>query len=101
VERVNFVTSVEFFVLSRAVILDMVLTFFIYSLAYLLLVSRLAAGRRRKFLLLSMYVSIGAATVVKGPIGLVLPAAVIFFNLLLSRKWALLDEMELCWEYLR
>ena len=89
------VTSVEFFVLSRVVILDMVLTMFITLSIVCFWFGHLAMGSRRKFLLLLMYVSMGAATLVKGPIGLVLPAAAIFLYLLLSRKWALLGEMEL------
>ncbi len=88
-------TSIEFFALSRVVILDMVLTFFITLSLACFWFGHLATGPRRKFLVLLMYAFIGAATLVKGPIGLVLPAAVIFFYLLLSGKWALLGEMEL------
>ena len=88
------VTSVEFFVLSRVVILDMVLTFFITLSLACFWFGHLATGRRRKFLVLLMYAFLGAATLIKGPVGLLLPAAVIFFYLLLSRKWALLGEME-------
>src|SRR5688572_10130881 len=82
------VTSVEFFVLSRVVILDMVLTFFITLSLACFWFGHLATGRRRKFLVLLMYAFLGAATLIKGPVGLLLPAAVIFFYLLLSRKWA-------------
>ena len=88
------VTSVEFFTLSRVVILDMVLTMFITLSLVCFWLGHLATGPRRKFLVLLMYASMGAATLVKGPIGLVLPAAVIFFYRLLSGKWALLREME-------
>ncbi|HUC97170.1 MAG TPA: glycosyltransferase family 39 protein, partial [Candidatus Polarisedimenticolaceae bacterium] len=88
-------TSIEFFALSRVVILDMVLTMFITLSLVCFWLGHLTTGPGRKFLVLLMYVSIGAATLVKGPIGLVLPSAVIFFYLLLSRKWALLREMEL------
>ena len=88
-------TSIEFFALSRVVILDMVLTMFITLSLVCFWLGHLTTGPGRKFLVLLMYVSIGAATLVKGPIGLVLPCAVVFFYLLLSRKWALLREMEL------
>ncbi|HEX6436002.1 MAG TPA: glycosyltransferase family 39 protein [Candidatus Binatia bacterium] len=87
-------TSVEFFALSRVVILDMVLTMFITLSLVCFWLGHRATGARRKFLVLLMYASMGAATLVKGPIGFVLPAAVIFFYLLLSGKWALLREME-------
>jgi 4-amino-4-deoxy-L-arabinose transferase-like glycosyltransferase len=89
------VTSVEFFALSRTVILDMMLTMFITLSLVCFWLSQLAAGRRRKTLVLLMYVSLGVATLIKGPIGFLLPAAVIFFYLLLSRKWAVLGAMEL------
>jgi 4-amino-4-deoxy-L-arabinose transferase-like glycosyltransferase len=89
------VTSIEFFALSRVVILDMVLTFLITLSLACFWFGHLATGPRRKFLVLLMYAFLGAATLVKGPIGLVLPAAVIFFYLLLSGKLALLGEMEL------
>ena len=88
-------TSIEFFALSRVVILDMVLTFFITLSLACFWFGHLATGPRRKVLVLLMYAFLGAATLVKGPIGLVLPAVVIFFYLLLSGKWALLGEMEL------
>lgn len=89
------VTSVEFFALSRIVILDMLLTMFITLSMVCFWVSQLAAGRRRKTLLLLMYFSLGVATLIKGPIGFLLPAAVILFYLLISRKWAALGAMEL------
>jgi hypothetical protein len=89
------VTSVEFFALSRIVILDMVLTMFITVSMVCFWLSHLAAGRRRKTLLFLMYVSLGVATLIKGPIGFLLPAAVIFFYLLFSRKWAFFGAMEL------
>ena len=89
------VTSVEFFALSRVVILDMVLTMFITLSLVCFWFGHLAAGPRRKPLVLLMFVSMGVATLVKGPIGFVLPAAVIFFYLLLSKKSAVISEMEL------
>jgi 4-amino-4-deoxy-L-arabinose transferase-like glycosyltransferase len=88
-------TSVEFFALSRVVILDMVLTMFITISLVCFWLGHLATGPRRKTLVLLMCVSMGLATLVKGPIGFVLPAAVIFLYLLLSRKWAVVGEMEL------
>ena len=89
-------TSIEFFALSRIVILDMLLTFFL-SLAlcaFFLGQREVAAGKSRLYFLL-MYVAMGAATLVKGPIGFLLPAAVIFFYLLLTKRWALLRKLNL------
>src|SRR5262245_7869552 len=42
-----------------------------------------------------MYAAIGVATLVKGPIGAAIPALVIFFYLLISRRWQLLARMEI------
>ncbi len=89
-------TSIEFFALSRIVILDMLLTFF-FSLAlcaFFLGQREVAAGKSRLYFLL-MYVAMGAATLVKGPIGFLLPAAVIFFYLFFTKRWALLRKLNL------
>ncbi len=89
-------TTIEFFALSRIVILDMLLTFF-FSLAlcafFLGQREELAVKRRVYFSV--MYVALGAATLVKGPIGLLLPAAVISFYLFFSERWPLLRRLEL------
>ena len=90
-------TSIEFFALSRIVILDMLLTFF-FSFAlcafFLLDSAKSRPGKSRLYFLL-MYVAMGAATLVKGPIGILLLAAVIFFYLLLTKRWALLRKLNL------
>jgi 4-amino-4-deoxy-L-arabinose transferase-like glycosyltransferase len=89
-------TSIEFFALSRIVILDMLLTFF-FSLAlcaFFLGQREVVAGKSRRYFSL-MYVALGGATLVKGPIGFLLPAAVIFFYLLLTKRWALLRKLNL------
>ena len=73
-------TSIEFFALSRIVILDMLLTFF-FSLAlcaFFLGQREVAAGKSRLYFLL-MYVAMGAATLVKGPIGYPSPGRGDFF----------------------
>ncbi len=89
-------TSIEFFALSRIVILDMLLTFF-FSLAlcaFFLGQREVVAGKSKLYFSL-MYVALGAATLVKGPIGFLLPTAVIFFYLLLTKRWALLGKLNL------
>ena len=89
-------TSIEFFALSRIVILDMLLTFF-FSLAlctFFLGQREVVAGRRRLYFSL-MYIALGAATLVKGPIGFLLPAAVIFFYLFFMKRWVLLRKLDL------
>ncbi len=87
-------TSVEFFLLSRIVILDMALSFFItlslFSFYCGLHTDDKAKGRIFCFL---MFVMMGGATLVKGPIGFILPGMVISAYLLLARKWALVRKM--------
>lgn len=89
------VTSLEFFLLSRIVIFDMTLTFFItLSLFCFFAVLREEDPWRRRSILFFMYAALAAATLVKGPIGVVLPGIVVFAYLLISRKlfmWRRLD----------
>lgn len=90
------VTSLEFYLLARIVIFDMTLTFFttlaLFAFFYAL---REPKGRRRTGLLALMYLSSAAATLVKGPIGVVLPGLVAFAYLLASRQLRLLRELGL------
>jgi 4-amino-4-deoxy-L-arabinose transferase-like glycosyltransferase len=89
-------TSVEFFVLSQIVILDMLLTFFLTLALCCFFVghSQIDRGKGRAQFLV-MYAAIGAATVTKGPIGFLLPAAIMFVYILLTRQWVILRHMEL------
>lgn len=50
---------------------------------------------RRRIYLLNFYVFLGLATLAKGLLGFMLPGAIIFFYLLLTREWKLLSRMEL------
>ncbi|HWO42727.1 MAG TPA: glycosyltransferase family 39 protein [Candidatus Eisenbacteria bacterium] len=89
-------TGVEFFVLARTVILDMTLAFFL-TLAlcafYWAATRSRALPKRRLYLL--MYLAIGVAALLKGPIGIILPALVILSYGFHTRKWFLLNEMHL------
>ena len=90
------ITSPEFFALSRVVILEMTLTLFMTIALCGFVLGQRAVGRRKKrALFLLMYPAMGVATLVKGPVGFLLPAMVIFAYLLLSRSWKLIREMEL------
>ena len=90
------VTSAEFFVLSRVVIFDMTLTFFIALALFLFYeVTHNDDPGSRKVRSLLMYGAMGAATLVKGPIGLIVPAMVIFFYLLLTGRWFLLRRLNI------
>jgi 4-amino-4-deoxy-L-arabinose transferase-like glycosyltransferase len=90
------VTSVEFLVLSRIVIFDMTLTLFIASaLMSFYAAQKVDRSTSTSLHWLTMYAAMGAATLVKGLLGLIIPSMVIFFYLLLSGKWALLSRMKL------
>jgi len=89
-------TNLEFFVLARVVILDMPLTFFLT----LALCAFYQAGHTdnvkwRMALCLLMYSALAAATLIKGLIGIVAPGMVIFFYLLLSKRWSVLRRLYL------
>jgi 4-amino-4-deoxy-L-arabinose transferase-like glycosyltransferase len=91
-------TSLEFFVLSRIVILDMLLTFFLtLALCCFFLGQRGVERGQGKVQFLLMYAAMGAATLVKGPIGVMLPAAVIVFYLVFTKRWMLVRHMEIPW----
>jgi len=90
------VTSVEFFILSRIVIVDMTLTFSI-TLALLSFFSAAQSreARLRRYRFLAMYGAIGFGMLVKGPIAILIPGMIIFFYLLLAKKWWLVGQMNL------
>jgi 4-amino-4-deoxy-L-arabinose transferase-like glycosyltransferase len=89
-------TSVEFFVLARVVIFDMALTFFVT----LALCAFFEAGHadhpwQRRLWCAAMYTALGAATLIKGLVGILMPGMVIFFYLLLSNRWSILKQVAL------
>ena len=89
-------SSIEFFALSRAVIMDMTLTFCItLALCSFRLGQRGVESGAGKSQFLLMYVAMGMATLLKGPIGFLLPAAVIGVYLLLTKRWSLLRHMQI------
>ena len=89
-------TSVGFFIFSRIVIFDMTLTAFItlamcafYQAAH---ESAPTAGWGTCALL---YIALGAATLTKGLVGLVVPGMIFFSYLLLSNRWRVLGKIRL------
>ena len=89
-------TSLEFFLLSRVVIFDMALTFFttLALWCFFAALGEPARGRRRMSLLF-MYSAMAAATLIKGPIGVVLPGMVIALYLIFSRRLSALRDLDL------
>jgi 4-amino-4-deoxy-L-arabinose transferase-like glycosyltransferase len=82
------VTSLGFFVFARVVIFDMSLTFFL-TLALVSFYAAAHAQAPRSGLLHStvMYAALGAGTLIKGAVAIVVPGMVIFSYLLLTRQW--------------
>lgn len=64
------------------------------GLAIYLSVSRPDLARSRLYLI-NFYVFIGLATLAKGLLGFMLPGAIIFFYIVLTREWRLLKRVEL------
>jgi 4-amino-4-deoxy-L-arabinose transferase-like glycosyltransferase len=89
-------TSLEFFVYSRLVILDMTLTFFttVAFLAFYSAVETDNATTRRRYCLL-LYSAMACATLLKGLIAVMLPGMVAFFYLGLTKRWRLVGRMDL------
>ena len=89
-------TSLLFIGIARAVMMESLLAFFITLALCCFFIGQDEVDRgkgRASFLL--MYAAMGAATATKGPIGFLLPGAVIFLYLLLSKQWTLLRRMEI------
>jgi len=90
------ITSFEFALFSRFVIFDMTLTFFItLSLFSFYAATETDNPRSGKIHSLMMYAAMAIGTLVKGPIASVVPSIVIFFYLLLTRKWFLLRRLNI------
>lgn len=90
------VTSLQFVIFSRLVIFDMTLTFFItWALFSFYRIAEDAAFGARRRDVVSLYVAMALGTLVKGPIALIAPGMVILGFLLLTRRWALLKQINL------
>ncbi len=89
-------TSPEFIVLSRAVVHDISLAFFV-TLALSFFYRAYASVDRRGTYLMLFYASLGMAVLAKGPVGLLLPGMVIGLFLLIRGRLGFLKEMSLGW----
>ena len=89
-------SSPEFIILSRSVVHDISLAFFI-TLALLFFYLAYSPDRRRMMNLIVFYASLGFAVLAKGPIGLLLPGMIIIIFLILRGRLAFLKEMSLGW----
>jgi 4-amino-4-deoxy-L-arabinose transferase-like glycosyltransferase len=89
------VTSLGFFIFARLVIFDMSLTFFV-TLALLSFFSaaRAEEPRQRSFHCVVMYAALGAGTLIKGAVAVVIPGVVAVAYLLLTRQWSLVPRFQ-------
>lgn len=89
-------TSLLYFELSRFIILDMAVTFFLtVTFVGFLLGVREPPGRARDRLMYLMYASAAAAVLTKGLIGIVLPGITIFAWLAITGRWSELRHVQL------
>jgi len=89
-------TSAGFVLQARIILTDMLLTFCLTAALGSFIVAAQREGRRSRALPWYLfYLFCALATLAKGLIGMVFPAGIIFFYLLLSRRWRLLREMRL------
>lgn len=89
-------TSAGFVLQSRIILTDMLLTFCLTGALGSFIVAAQREGRRSQALPWYLfYLFCALATLAKGLIGIVFPGGIIFFYLLISRRWRLLKEMRL------
>lgn len=86
-------TSAGFFLQSRIILTDMLLTFCLSAALFSFLRANEETGHtsRRSYWL--FFVCCGLAVLTKGLIGIVLPAGIVFWFVLLGRRWRLLREI--------
>jgi 4-amino-4-deoxy-L-arabinose transferase-like glycosyltransferase len=89
-------TSIEYIILSRVVVHDIALVFFM-TLALSAYYCTLESEPRRTIHLMIFYASLGPAVLAKGPIGLLLSALIVGLFLLTMKRLTFLKEMRLGW----
>lgn len=89
-------SSLFYFVLTRIVLLDMVVSVLISATLFCFIVGiGEPAGARRRGLFYGLYAAAALATLAKGLIGFLLPGAVMFFWLLIFNQWRRLRPLYL------
>jgi 4-amino-4-deoxy-L-arabinose transferase-like glycosyltransferase len=89
-------TSPEYVVLSRVVVHDITLAFFV-TLSLFFFYLGFVGDRYRKTCFLSFYVSSGFAVLAKGPVGIALPGLIIGLFLILKGRLRFIKEMWIGW----
>ena len=90
-------TSPEFITLSRAVVHDISLVFFVTLTLCFFFYGFTASPERRKWYFLPFYAATGFAVLAKGPVGLVLPGAVVGLFLISRGRLSFVKYMSLGW----
>ena len=93
---VALATSIEYIILSRSVVHDIALLFFM-TLALYSFYCAFESGQRRRIHLLILYASLGFAVLAKGPVGLLLTALIVGLFLLITKRLTFIREMGLVW----
>jgi 4-amino-4-deoxy-L-arabinose transferase-like glycosyltransferase len=89
-------TTVQFFLLSRVAIADMTLTFSVtLALSSFYSAIHTENEKAKKLHCWLMYGALGAGTLVKGLIGLVIPGLVFFVYLFVTKRWVALRRLHL------
>jgi 4-amino-4-deoxy-L-arabinose transferase-like glycosyltransferase len=89
-------TSVEFIVLSRTIVHDISLVFFVTLALYLFYLSYKDYRHKKRNLLL-FYAALGFAVLSKGPVGLALPVMIIGVYLIAERNLIFIKQMQIGW----
>ena len=88
---VILMTSTEFFLISKSVITDSTL-FFFFSMA--LVFFYLGYSTQQKNYYYGMYIGMALATLIKGPIGFLLPGLIMVLFLVFTRGWREIKNMK-------
>jgi len=78
---------------SRIILTDMLLTFCLSAALFSFLLAVRSSERHRTNLYRLFFICCGLAVLTKGLIGIVLPGGIIFWYLLLGRRWQILKEI--------
>lgn len=89
-------TSIEFIILSRAVVHDISLVFFVTLALYLFYLAYFDDRHKKKKVLL-FYAALGFAVLSKGPVGLALPASIIGLYLIVIKNLSFIRQMKIGW----
>lgn len=88
-------TSGEFVALGRFANTDMVFTFF-FTAALLCFLLWLRQGQGRTWITL-FYILLGLASLTKGPVGALLPLAIVGITLAVTGRWAAVRDLRILW----